>query len=61
MWTFLFSYLSLRRLGISRPIRIVLMAFMLGLVLVVFIYTVSLFITLEERTSAPHVHTHSTR
>jgi hypothetical protein len=61
MWTFLFSYLSLRRLGISRPIRIALVAFMLGLVLVVFIYTRNLFLTLEERTSAPHVHTHSTR
>ena len=60
MWTFLFSYLSLRRLGISRPIRIVLAVFLVGLTLVVFIYTANLFLTLEERTHAPHVHTHST-
>ena len=59
MWTFIFSFLFLRRLGISRPIRIVLAVFLLGLILVVFIYTANLFLTLEERTTAPHVHTHS--
>ena len=59
MWTFLFSFLSLRRLGLSRPIRMVLAVFLVGLTLVVFIYTANLFLTLEERTSAPHVHTHS--
>ena len=59
MWTFLFSFLLLRRLGLSRPIRIVLAVFMLGLIIVVLIYTANLFLTLEERTSAPHVHTHS--
>ena len=60
MWTFIFSFLFLRRLGISRPIRIVLAVFLLGLILVVFIYTANLFLTLEERTTAPHVHTHGT-
>ena len=59
MWTFLFSFLLLRRLGLSKPIRYVLVVFMLGLIAVVLIYTASLFLTLEERTSAPHVHTHS--
>ena len=59
MWTFLFSFLLLRRLGLSKPIRYVLVVFMLGLIAVVLIYTANLFLTLEERTSAPHVHTHS--
>jgi hypothetical protein len=59
MWTFIFSFLLLRRLGLSRPIRIVLAVFMAGLIIVVLIYTANLFLTLEERTGAPHVHTHS--
>jgi len=59
MWTFVVSFLLLRRLGLSRPIRIVLVVFMAGLIIVVLIYTANLFLTLEERTSAPHVHTHS--
>ncbi len=59
MWTFLFSFLLLRRLGLSKPIRAVLSVFMIGLIIVVLIYTVNLFLTLEERTSAPHAHPHS--
>jgi hypothetical protein len=59
MWTFVVSFLLLRRLGLSRPIRIVLAVFMVGLIIVVLIYTANLFLTLEERTNAPHVHTHS--
>ena len=59
MWTFVVSFLLLRRLGLSRPIRIVLVVFMAGLIIVVLIYTANLFLTFEERTSAPHVHTHS--
>jgi|WetSurMetagenome_2_1015567.scaffolds.fasta_scaffold867541_2 hypothetical protein len=59
MWTFIFSFLLLRRLGLSRPIRIVLAVFMVVLIIVVLIYTANLFLTLEERTSAPHAHTHS--
>lgn len=59
MWTFLFSFLLLRRLGLSKPIRVVLAVFMVGLIIVVLIYTANLFLTLEERTNAPHVHTHS--
>jgi len=59
MWTFIFSFLLLRRLGLSRPIRIVLAVFMVSFSIVVLIYIANLFLTLEERTSAPHVHTHS--
>ncbi len=57
MWTFLFSFLFLRRLGISRPIRIALAVFMIGLIIVVLSYAASLILTLEERTSAPNAAT----
>ena len=57
MWTFLFSYLFLRRLKIARPIRYALAVFLIGLFIVVLIYTVGLFLTLEERISASHAAT----
>ena len=56
MWTYLFSFLLLRRLRLSKPIRYALAVFLIGLIIVVLIYTAILFLTLEERTSAPHVH-----
>ena len=59
MWTYLFSFLLLRRLRLAKPIRYALAVFLIGLILVVLIYTANLFLTLEERTSAPHVHTRS--
>jgi len=57
MWTYLFSYLFLRRLKIARPIRYALAVFLIGLFIVVLIYTVGLFLTLEERISASHAAT----
>ena len=59
MWTFLFSFLLLRRMGLSKPIRYVLAVLMIGLVIVVLIYTACLFFTLEERTSDPYAATYS--
>ena len=59
MWTFLFSFLLLRRLGLSKPLRRVLLLAIAVLFAIVLIYTANLFLTLEERTSAPHVHSHS--
>lgn len=59
MWTYVLSLLLLRRFGIPKPLRYAFAVFMVGLVMVVLIYTANLFLTLEQRTSAPHVHTHS--
>ena len=59
MWTFIFSFLLLRRMGLSKPIRYVLAVLMIGLVIVVLIYIACLFLTLEERTSGPYAATHS--
>ena len=61
MWTFLFSFLLLRRLGISKPLRRALLLAMAVLVALAVIYTVNLFLTLEERTSPYHVYTRSFR
>jgi hypothetical protein len=59
MWTFIFSFLLLRRLGLSKPLRSALLLAITVLFTIVIVYTANLFLTLEERTSAPHVHTHS--
>jgi hypothetical protein len=57
MWTYLFSFLLLRRLKLSKPFRYVLAVLLIGLFIVVLIYTVVLFLTLEERISASHATT----
>ena len=57
MWTYLFSFLLLRRLRLSKPFRYVLAVLLIGLFIVVLIYTVDLFLTLEERISASHATT----
>ncbi len=52
MWTYLFSFLLLRRLRLAKPIRYALAVFLIGLMLVVLIYTAILFLNLAERTNA---------
>jgi len=56
MWTFLFSFLFLRRLRIAKSIRHALAVFLIGLILAVLIYTVILFLHLAERTNPNHVY-----
>jgi hypothetical protein len=56
MWTFLFSFLFLRKLGISKPIRYVFEVLMIGLIVAALIYALGLFLTLEERTNPTHVY-----
>jgi hypothetical protein len=58
MWTYIISLLLLRKFGLPRPLRYSLLIFLAGLAIVVFIWTANLFLTLDQRTSAPHVHTH---
>jgi len=61
MWTYIVSFLLLRKLGLARPLRYAFAAFMIGLTIVVAIYTVDLFLTLPERVQAPHVRSHTSR
>jgi len=57
MWTYFFSFLLFRRFRLSMPIRYVLAVLLIGLFILVLIYTVGLFLTLEERISASHAAT----
>jgi len=59
MWTFLFSFLFLRKLGISKPIRCLFAVLMIGLIVAALIYALGLFLTLEERTNSTHVYARS--
>jgi hypothetical protein len=61
MWTFIVSFLLFRRLGLSTPLRRALLLAIAVLFAIVLIYTVNLFLTLEERTSPYHVYTRSSR
>ena len=54
MWTYLFSFLLFRRLKLSKPFRYVLAVLLIGLFIVVLIYTLGLFLMLEERIRASH-------
>jgi lipid-A-disaccharide synthase-like uncharacterized protein len=58
MFGFLVAFLLLRRFRLPVFVRYAFAVFVIGLVIVVFIWTTNLFLTLNQRTSAPHVHTH---
>jgi hypothetical protein len=60
MFEFLISFLIFRRYGLPRIVWYTLLVFAVGLVIVVLIYTTNLFLTLNERSHAPHVHTQRT-
>jgi hypothetical protein len=59
MWQYLLGILLLRRLGLTRPLRYLFLCVLGILSVVVFFYTLNLFLTLEQRTTPHHVHTHS--
>ena len=59
MFTYLLSFLLLRRFGLPRPLRYLILIFLACLAFVAFAYTVNLFLTLPERTSGHHVQHHS--
>jgi len=60
MWQYLLGILLLRRLGLTRPLRYLFLSVLGILSVVVFFYTLNLFLTLEQRTNPHHVHTRST-
>jgi len=59
MWQYILGILLLRRLGLARPLRYFFLSVLAVLSIIVLIYTTNLFLTLEQRTSPSHVHTHS--
>jgi hypothetical protein len=61
MWNFLFAFLSARAIGSSRFLRLTLMFALFGALIAGLIYAAVVFKAISERSSAPHVRTHSTR
>jgi len=60
MWPFFAWFFVFKgRRPTPRPLRIGLVLFAVGLVIVVLMYTVNLFLTLPERTSGHHVQHNS--
>ena len=51
--------LALRRLGLTRQFRFILLAFFLGCLIAGLIYATVVFHALTERNRAPHVQHHS--
>ncbi len=57
----LLHVLALRRLGLTRPFRYLLLVILLGCVAAGVIYTAVVFRALNERSHAPNVQPHSAR
>ena len=57
MWTYIFSFLLFRRLRLSKPFQYLLAVLLIGLFIVILIYTVGLFLTLKERIGTSHATT----
>ena len=57
MWTYLFSFLLFRRLRLSKQFQYLLAVLLIGLFIVILIYTVGLFLTLKERIGTSHATT----
>lgn len=60
MFWFLIDVLALRRLGLGRPFRYIILVIILGCLVAGLIYTFVVFHALTERNRAPHVQHHST-
>jgi hypothetical protein len=56
----LVDILMLRRLGLARPFRYMLIVFFFGCLLAGLIYAYLVFHAVSERSEQHHVHTHST-
>jgi len=53
--------LALRRLGLTRPFRYLVLVLFFGCLFAGLIYAAVVFQALNERSRAPHVESHSTR
>ena len=59
MFWLLIDVLALRRLGLGRPLRYIILVIILGCLVAGLIYTFVVLHALTERNSAPHVQHHS--
>jgi hypothetical protein len=60
MFWFIVDILTLRRLGLGKPFRYVLLVLILGCLGAALIYTYVFFNAVRERSQTPHAHAHST-
>ena len=58
-WSFL-QYLSIKRLGLAKPILLIFLAVLFGCLIAGLIYASVVFHALTERNQAPHVQHNST-
>ena len=58
MWQFFAWFFTFRGRPLPRIVRIGFFTVAIGLFIAVLAYTANLFLTLSERSHAPHVHTH---
>jgi hypothetical protein len=59
MFWFIIDVLALRKLGLSRPFRYILLIFFVGCVIAGVIYAGVVMKAISERSNNPHVSTHS--
>lgn len=58
-WSYL-QYLSIKRLGLAKPILVIAFVILLGCLVAGFIYASLVFHAVSERSEQHHVHAHST-
>jgi hypothetical protein len=58
-WSYL-QYLSIKRLGLAKPILAIALVILLGCLVAGFIYAFIVFHAVSQRSQHPHVHAHST-
>lgn len=58
MFWFIIDVLALRKLGLSRPFRYVLLIFLAGCLIAGFVYGSVVMKAVSERSNTPHVSTH---
>ncbi|HEX5283820.1 MAG TPA: hypothetical protein VFW30_06865 [Bryocella sp.] len=59
MFWFIIDVLALRKLGLSRPFRYILLIFFIGCMIAGVIYAGVVMKAISERSNNPHVSTHS--
>jgi len=59
MFWFIIDVLALRKLGLSRPFRYILLVFFAGCLIAGCIYAGVVLKAVSKRSNSPHVHAHS--
>ena len=59
MFWFIVDILTLRRFGLGRPFRYLIMVILFGVIIAGLIYAFFIFQAVSERSQTPHVHTSS--